>query len=132
MSEEINKSQIENLREMKRVIDEKIAQTEKASAARAAQTEKVEDASRIPAHLRPPAIVGNSAAVSPSENADNWKHRSMKMVCETCMWFSPKALKTGAQSRLGRCRRNAPTMGGFPAVYLTDWCGRHKLNEEKA
>lgn len=31
---------------------------------------------------------------------------------------------------LGRCRRHAPTMSGYPAVFVNDWCGDHKLNEE--
>jgi hypothetical protein len=30
----------------------------------------------------------------------------------------------GAQ---GRCRRNAPAMGGFPVVFEADWCGNHRL-----
>jgi hypothetical protein len=32
---------------------------------------------------------------------------------------------------LGRCRRNAPTMRGFPAVFPVDWCGEHRLDENK-
>jgi hypothetical protein len=35
------------------------------------------------------------------------------------------------QSGLGRCRRHAPTMSGFPVVYKGDWCGDHKIDEEK-
>lgn len=31
----------------------------------------------------------------------------------------------------GRCRRHAPTMSGFPAVFGHDWCGDHKLDETK-
>lgn len=27
----------------------------------------------------------------------------------------------------GRCRRHAPTMGGYPVVFPDDWCGDHKL-----
>lgn len=30
----------------------------------------------------------------------------------------------------GRCRRHAPTMSGYPAVFGHDWCGDHKLDEE--
>lgn len=26
----------------------------------------------------------------------------------------------------GRCRRNAPTMKGYPVVFAEDWCGEHK------
>jgi hypothetical protein len=32
---------------------------------------------------------------------------------------------------LGRCRRHAPTMNGFPAAWSDDWCGDHKLDETK-
>jgi hypothetical protein len=32
---------------------------------------------------------------------------------------------------LGRCRRHAPTMSGYPAVFVSDWCGDHKLDENK-
>jgi hypothetical protein len=33
---------------------------------------------------------------------------------------------------IGRCRKHAPTMSGYPAVYMNDWCGDHKLDENKA
>jgi hypothetical protein len=55
---------------------------------------------------------------------DNWKHRSTGMVCGTCMWCAPKGT-------VGRCRRHAPTMNGYPVVYPTDWCGDHKVDENK-
>lgn len=32
---------------------------------------------------------------------------------------------------LGRCRRHAPTMSGYPVVMPTDWCGDHKLDENR-
>ncbi len=35
------------------------------------------------------------------------------------------------QPQLGRCRRRAPTMNGYPAVFENDWCGDHKLDENK-
>lgn len=57
---------------------------------------------------------------------DPWQHRAQHMRCATCMWFAPKA------GTIGRCRRHAPTMSGYPVVYVTDWCGDHKLNEEAA
>jgi hypothetical protein len=41
------------------------------------------------------------------------------------MWFVEKA----PSKKIGRCRKHAPTMGGYPVVYITDWCGDHKLNE---
>lgn len=69
---------------------------------------------------------------------DPWKHRSANMKCQTCMWFVTKA-PTGTDERpesaayvgpsVGRCRRHAPTMSGYPVVFNTDWCGDHKLNE---
>jgi hypothetical protein len=66
----------------------------------------------------------------PSEpGADPWAHRSAKMKCSTCMWYAPKVTPEGV-SVLGRCRRHAPTMNGFPAVFVTDWCGDHKLDEK--
>lgn len=58
-------------------------------------------------------------------NGDPWKHRSEGMKCSTCMWFVLKGLS------LGRCRRHAPTMNGYPVVYPTDWCGDHKVGENK-
>jgi hypothetical protein len=86
---------------------------------------------------------------------DNWKNRSQGMRCKTCMFFVPKvpqnnfivaeeAACLGHPGRpvtasemlkppydLGRCRRHAPTMSGWPAVFVNDWCGDHKLDEEK-
>jgi hypothetical protein len=75
-----------------------------------------------------------------NETNDNWKHRCDGMKCKTCMWFVPKvsgghsAELTGGPPQsfdLGRCRRHAPTMNGFPAVFVNDWCGDHKLDENK-
>ena len=64
---------------------------------------------------------------------DPWEHRSMRMSCRTCMWYLPK--KKAPRSRntapIGRCRRHAPTMNGYPVVFETDWCGDHKLDEDK-
>ena len=64
---------------------------------------------------------------------DNWKHRSKGMRCSSCMFFVPK--QTEAVQRedhiIGRCRRRAPSMNGFPVVFSDDWCGDHKLDEEK-
>jgi hypothetical protein len=51
---------------------------------------------------------------------DAWKHRSSKMRCETCMHHADH-----------RCRRHAPTMQGYPAVFpMIDWCGDHKMDKE--
>lgn len=43
------------------------------------------------------------------------------------MWFVAK----GTDSILGRCRKRAPTLNGYPAVFKNDWCGDHKLDETK-
>ena len=68
---------------------------------------------------------------------DPWKHRSAGMQCKTCMWFAEKVRDrigsadsdTNPVMTVGRCRRHAPTMNGYPVVYVSDWCGDHKLNE---
>ena len=62
---------------------------------------------------------------------DPWKHRSKKMACATCMWFvmKEKSDDSANTAPIGRCRRHAPTMNGYPVVFETDWCGDHKLNE---
>ena len=57
---------------------------------------------------------------------DLWQHRAAKLRCATCMWYVPKG-----QLTLGRCRRHAPTLNGWPAVFTGDWCGDHKLDETK-
>jgi len=67
------------------------------------------------------------------EKIDPWKHRSKGMCCATCMWCIVKVSEemTTATRTLARCRKHAPTMTGYPAVFLTDWCGDHKLDENK-
>jgi hypothetical protein len=78
------------------------------------------------------AIAGAGAIAG----ADPWVHRSSGMRCRTCIWFVPK-LTQGLQAMkqdapiVGRCRRHAPSMGGYPVVYQTDWCGDHRLDENK-
>jgi hypothetical protein len=64
---------------------------------------------------------------------DNWKHRSKGMCCVTCMWYVPKLrLEEASQAQgLGRCRRRSPTLGGWPVMFEGDWCGDHKIDEEK-
>ena len=61
---------------------------------------------------------------SPAE-VDNWQHRAENMRCQTCMWYVPK------NEKIGRCRYNAPTIKGWPAMFPTDWCGQHKIDENK-
>lgn len=55
---------------------------------------------------------------------DPWAGRALGMRCHTCMFYVPKS-DTG--NKIGRCRRHAPTMSGFPIVYPVDWCGDHRL-----
>lgn len=70
---------------------------------------------------------------------DNWKHRSVSMRCGTCMFFVAKVPQVSTTvpagdstpGRLGRCRRHAPMLAGWPATFANDWCGDHKLDEEK-
>jgi hypothetical protein len=58
---------------------------------------------------------------------DVWADKST-FCCATCQWFAAK--ERAGQDQLGRCRRHAPTLGGYPVVYaLRDWCGDHKLGE---
>ena len=63
-------------------------------------------------------------------SADPWEHRGEHMRCVTCMWYCPKQ-SDRPQPLIGRCRRRAPTMNGYPAVFPTDWCGDHKVDETK-
>jgi hypothetical protein len=63
---------------------------------------------------------------------DPWIHRSARMSCATCMWYVAKAVADGSPAgAIGRCRRHAPTMNGYPVVFTSDWCGDHKLDENK-
>lgn len=67
---------------------------------------------------------------------DPWRHRSNGMKCASCMWFVVKVkecINTTCDNRgcLGRCRKNAPSIKGFVPVFETDWCGDHRLDENK-
>lgn len=61
---------------------------------------------------------------------DPWKHRSRGMLCMACMFYCVKVAEN-VPSAIGRCRRHAPSMNGYPVVFQTDWCGDHKLDENK-
>jgi len=61
---------------------------------------------------------------------DNWKHRSEGMRCKMCIWFVGKVNDKGITD-MGRCRRHCPTMNGYPVVFVNDWCGDHRLDENK-
>jgi Pyruvate/2-oxoacid:ferredoxin oxidoreductase delta subunit len=69
--------------------------------------------------------------------ADPWEYRNKSMKCMTCIWYIPKQRIGTSNSdinplaEIGRCRRHAPTMGGYPVVYMTDWCGDHRIDENK-
>jgi len=62
---------------------------------------------------------------------DNWKHRSVGMVCSSCIFSVLKEKNTSDGQVIGRCRRHAPAMNGYPVVFPDDWCGDHKLDENK-
>lgn len=66
-----------------------------------------------------------------TDKEDPWVHRSQGMRCRTCVFFVQKINAVGEEGDFGRCRRHAPTMSGFPAVYGSDWCGDHRLDENK-
>lgn len=51
--------------------------------------------------------------------SDLWSEKTSEMQCQTCMFYVNF-----------RCRRYAPTIKGFPAVYPEDWCGEHKLDKK--
>ncbi len=60
---------------------------------------------------------------------DFWRHRSSMMRCTTCMWYVPK-ITPEKDHNLGRCRKHAPTMDGYPVVFPEEpGCGDHKLDE---
>lgn len=55
---------------------------------------------------------------------DKWD-RKTDFGCSTCMMYVPKIEHSNGPGE-GRCRRNAPTMKGYPVVFACDWCGEHK------
>ncbi len=61
---------------------------------------------------------------------DQWADKT-RFACATCQWYARKERLASERGKmdvqLGRCRRHAPTLGGYPVVYQTDWCGDHKL-----
>ena len=70
-------------------------------------------------------------ATSKVSTSDPWINRSLKMRCQTCIHFVIKSRQDGVPTQVGRCRRHAPTMSGYPVVFLEDFCGDHKLDEHK-
>lgn len=82
------------------------------------------------------SLAGRQVELIRAADADPWAHRSEGMRCKTCMWFAKKVASPTAEDPLaqsdrgvGRCRRHAPTMNGYPVVFVSDWCGDHKLDE---
>ena len=71
--------------------------------------------------------------INPEPDKDPWKHRSKDMLCVTCMYAveKVKSNKSDLSKPIGRCRKHAPTMNGYPVIFMTDWCGDHKLDENK-
>ena len=59
---------------------------------------------------------------------DKWD-RKTNFTCISCMYCVPKKSNTNKDvEEIGRCRRNAPTMKGYPVIKpYFDWCGEHKL-----
>ena len=73
-------------------------------------------------------------------NSDCWKDRKKGMVCSTCIFFVEKTplfdyksidMPVDSRGRFGRCRHNAPTIKGFVPGFESDWCGEHRLDENK-
>lgn len=78
------------------------------------------------------------AAETAREQLDPWANRQNRMRCATCIFFAPKppAANPLTESQvppyhIGRCRRHAPAMGGYPLTLVNDWCGDHRLDENK-
>lgn len=59
---------------------------------------------------------------------DNWANKDKGMICASCRFF---VLKGNGNLNIGRCRRRSPTLDGWPVMFSTDWCGDHKLDEDK-
>jgi len=67
-----------------------------------------------------------------NSDQDAWKERNKGMRCKVCVFFVKKGeARCNCRGAIGRCRRNAPTMKGFPVVFEVDWCGEHRIDENK-
>ena len=73
---------------------------------------------------------------------DCWANRKSGMKCATCVFFVEKKHVMrdvvinempieDPRGTIGRCRANPPTMKGFPVVFERDWCGGHRIDENK-
>jgi hypothetical protein len=75
-------------------------------------------------------LAGGTFAGAAMRERDPWQHRSENMKCLTCMWYVRKGAPPDPERGfVGRCRKHAPVMTGYPVVFASDWCGDHKLNE---
>lgn len=79
------------------------------------------------------AKMADHRAQTRSQRDDPWAGRNQGMRCHTCVFFVEKAPTQTERpgKKIGRCRRHAPTMKGFPIVFTDDWCGEHRLDENK-
>ena len=74
-----------------------------------------------------------------TELKDPWAYRPDGLKCKTCIWYVEKQRISSADEDvnplklkvIGRCRRHAPTMNGFVPVFPMDWCGDHRIDENK-
>jgi hypothetical protein len=74
-----------------------------------------------------------------TDATDPWTNRPDGLKCKTCIWYVEKQRQrigtadsdVNPLKVIGRCRRHAPTMGGYPVVFVNDWCGDHRLDENK-
>ena len=58
------------------------------------------------------------------EQSDPWSGRQTGMKCRTCIWFV-------AKEQISAIKPDAPTMGGYPVVFVNDWCGDRRVDENK-
>ena len=59
---------------------------------------------------------------------EKWNRNRLK--CFNCIFFEGKEDATGF-IQVGRCIRNAPTIRGFPIMLPNQYCGEHRLDENK-
>jgi len=82
-----------------------------------------------------PFLLGKKSIMfSRRPKEDRWAHRSAGMLCQTCMYYVKKVEDTGPRLgsvEVGRCRRHAPTINGWPVMFKEDWCGDHRIDENK-
>ncbi len=67
---------------------------------------------------------------------DPQEYRDKNMCCETCIWYAQEEPTDGIRffnwnTEYATCRFKSPVLGGWPVLYLGDWCGDHKLDEDK-